>query len=121
MEEIQVESPIIGKLASDPHMDRVAFSSHNSIWVIDRRASTEKSVGHIPKAHEEIVTSIDFNPNRQNTILSSSQDRTLKVWDLRRPELPILIHEHPSNPIESVRYNPVYDQLMVFASTFCLT
>lgn len=89
--------------------------------IVDKRTSAEKSSTLLEKAHEEVITALEFNPNRQNTVLSSSFDHQMKVWDLRRPDLPILIYCNQSNPIECVRYNPVYDQLVLFSSKILLT
>lgn len=117
-ERISLEFDSLANIASDPHMDRFAFSHQNSIVLLDRRTSSEKPSSLISKAHLETVTSLEFNPSKHNTILSSSFDHCLKVWDLRRSELPVMIYNTNCNPIESARYNPVYDQLLLFSSSF---
>lgn len=102
-------------------MDRFGFSSANNVIFMDRRTSADKKTLSLPKAHAEAVTSLDFNNNRQNTVLTSAYDHCLKVWDLRRCDLPVMIYKSMSNPIENARYNPVYDQLLVYSSILGMT
>lgn len=97
-------------------MAKVAFSSHRSIIVSDLRTSATNSGLAIEMAHQEAINSLEFNLNKSHTLLSSSFDQHLKVWDLRKPELPVLIFANHSNPIECCRYNPAYDQLLLFSS-----
>lgn len=82
----------------------------------DLRAASATGSLNIEMAHLEGVNSLEFNPNKNHTLLSSSYDHNLKVWDLRKPELPVLIFTNHSNPIESCHYNPVYDQLLLYSS-----
>lgn len=115
-ETISLEFDSIANLASDPHNDRFACSHQTSIALVDRRASSEKPITLLTKAHQESVTSLEFNPGKHNTLLSSSTDHCVKVWDLRRCELPVMIYNSNCNPLEGARYNPVYDQLLLFSS-----
>lgn len=115
-EDISVPYDSVSNISSDPHMDRFGFSSGTSLIFMDRRASADKKTQQIVKAHSESITSLDFNNNRQNTVLTSAYDHCLKVWDLRRCDLPVMIYKSMSNPIENARYNPVYDQLLLYSS-----
>jgi WD40 repeat protein len=61
------------------------------------RASSEEKILTLSNCHQEDISSIDFNCNKNHTILTSSFDQNIKVWDVRKPEFPILIIHDSDN------------------------
>ena len=61
-----------------------------------------------------LYRSVDYNPNKQFGLITSSSDRTIKIWDTRymaRGAVKVLAgHSHW---VWSAKYNPNHDQLIV--------
>lgn len=64
-------------------------------------------------AHSHPILSIDYNPNKLYSIVTASQDRRIKFWDLRKPSLPLKILTGHTHWVSAVRYNRFHDQLIV--------
>jgi len=47
----------------------------------------------IPKAHDLQILDLDFNPCKQYTFVTCSEDCLLKFWDLRKTAMPLKIIE----------------------------
>jgi EARP and GARP complex-interacting protein 1 len=110
------------QLTWDPHnVACIAVTAGQSIHVLDWRTDTTTSSGTFASsfiAHRYGVTSIDFNPNKPNSIVTAGQDGLLKFWDLRNTKRPTLTarggHSHY---VWRVQYNPSHDQLVVSTGT----
>jgi EARP and GARP complex-interacting protein 1 len=110
------------KMAWDPHnVACIAVTAGKSIHILDWRTDTSDSTGTCGfsfLAHRYGVTSLDFNPNKPNTIVTAGQDGLLKFWDLRNAKRPTLTarggHSHYA---WRVQYNPSHDQLVVSTGT----
>eukprot|EP00966_Prymnesium_polylepis_P031739 738689-Prymnesium_polylepis.1 len=57
-------------------------------------------------AHSDGVTSVAFNPVDGKTIVSSSYDQTIKVWDSGTLELKATKENAHNYDITSVAFNP---------------
>ena len=47
--------------------------------------------------HKSNINSVDVNPQNHNLILTSSYDKTVKVWDLRNNQVVHNINSHSDN------------------------
>lgn len=57
------------------------------------------------RAHESEILSLDFNKYEQQ-IVTSSTDKTIRLWDLRNLVKPINILGHHRYPAKKVRFSP---------------
>ena len=57
---------------------------------------------------------MDYNPNKPSTIVTCSDDRKMKFWDIRNlTKGPLKVLEGHSSAVNCVRYNPFHDQLIL--------
>ncbi len=71
----------------------------------------------ISEAHSDLITDLDYNPNKLNTIVTCGQDSALRFWDLRKPEKCLLSFEDEQHWICKVKYNRFHDQLLLTGSS----
>jgi len=107
--------------------DRGVFATcsvDRSIRVWDERAKGPSTI--IPKAHSSDVNVISFNPHNigkkdvkvKNVLLASGgDDGAVKVWDIRRPNNPLIDNiEWHKGPITSISWDPYDDSQLAVAS-----
>jgi WD40 repeat protein len=66
--------------------------------------------------HQRAVNRICFHPSESVTLLSASQDGTMRLWDLRSHGSAKLVFEGKSESARDVMFNPV--QPYEFAAAF---
>lgn len=101
----------------DPHHARLLASAdgaHIRSW--DSRAFGAPALS-IDNAHEDLISDVDFNPNKPHHLLSCSRDRRAAIWDLRYPNRPLRVMHHHSHWIWTARFNHFHDQLVLTAGT----
>eukprot|EP00494_Astrolonche_serrata_P005664 UN05681 len=59
----------------------------------------------IKNAHNDLILSVDYNPNKPYQIASSGRDRVVKFWDLRKPKHPIKVLSGHNHWIWEANYN----------------
>lgn len=57
------------------------------------------------RAHDTEILSLDFNKYEQQ-IVTSSTDKTIRLWDLRNLTKPINVLAHHRYPAKKVRFSP---------------
>ena len=115
--------------ARDPHhKDLLAVAHDRDVTILDTRAKSATLA--LKQAHQHAVRSVDYNPNAMYRVVTSGDDNTLKVWDLRKfssatsaagsqPATPTgdaltMVHNlHDHQRLNTVSYNPSHDQLML--------
>lgn len=105
--------PFAGCAAWDPHhssLATVAFG--HTLQIVDTNRDMEV-VQSLAFAHDDTIRDIDYNPNKPQTIVTCGDDRTVKFWDLRKLEQPLLTLMGHSHWVWSTRYNPFHDQLVL--------
>ncbi|KXS21320.1 WD40 repeat-like protein [Gonapodya prolifera JEL478] len=80
---------------------------------IDRQAF------HIGGAHSDTIRSIDCNPNRPHILVTASDDRSVRFWDVRNADAPIKEVSGHSHWIWAVAFNKSHDQLVLTSSSDC--
>merc|ERR1712043_25177 len=102
----------------DPHYDDQFVSVNNrDIRAWDTR--TLKSTQCIADAHEQLITTIDYNPNKPYHIMTGAKDRKIHMWDLRKPTMPLKVLSSHTHWVSNVRYNRFHDQLLLSSGTDC--
>lgn len=105
--------PFGGVAAWDPHAtSNCAVAFDNNLQLIDSRDMevTQK----LSQAHSGgFIRDVDYNPNKPLSLLTCGDDRTVKFWDLRKLDQPILTLFGHSHWIWTARYNPHHDQLVL--------
>eukprot|EP01035_Chromulina_nebulosa_P019304 gene19304-25165_t len=105
-----------GVSAFDPHSsNQYASSFSNSLHIIDTKQLNVSMT--ISNAHSSTIRDIDYNPNKPLTLITASEDRTVKFWDLRHTKEPVKTLQGHYHWVWSAKYNPFHDQLL--ASTGC--
>jgi len=85
-----------------------AISAENS-YIVYWRNAVDGPIGKlIFYGHTGTVYSVDMS-NDMNTIISGSQDKTIKVWDAQNGDLLKTIIDH-NGTVYDVEFNPVNDQ-----------
>eukprot|EP01112_Ceratiomyxa_fruticulosa_P013783 TRINITY_DN3894_c0_g1_i1.p1 TRINITY_DN3894_c0_g1~~TRINITY_DN3894_c0_g1_i1.p1 ORF type:complete len:370 (+),score=57.12 TRINITY_DN3894_c0_g1_i1:172-1281(+) len=98
------------------HPNQMATANDTAIKGWDfRQAVSTYTIG---KAHASVVRDLDFNPNRPYVLASTSDDMTVKFWDIRNTQEPIKTlgsaHQHW---IWTVKHNKLHDQLVLTSSS----
>ncbi len=114
--------------AFDPHHSHLFLSSDDcNLRVWDTRAGSAP-VQSLLSAHEGIIRSVDYNPNKPHQIASGGEDTKLNIWDLRKwrtkgSAQPPNQHQylrqlcHHTHWLWSVEFNRFHDQLLLSAGT----
>lgn len=96
------------------HPEIGAVSADHSIFGVDFR---QKRKTFEISAHLPFVRTIDFNSNKDYTLLSGGDDGLVKIWDTRSPEEPLKVFHGHGHWITAVSYNKHHDQFFLSAST----
>ena len=88
-----------------------AAISQSQLQIIDFRSSKEGT--HIKNIHQGGAQDVDFNPNRENVLLTTGNDRTAKLWDLRNTSSPVRVLYGHAHWVTCGKYNPIHDQLLM--------
>ena len=101
-----------GTVAWDPHTTTNCATAHGStLYLMDTRQMKPSQV--LPKTHAGAIRDIEFNPNKPSILVSCSDDRKVKFWDLRNMSTPIRTLAGHSHFAWCVRFNPFHDQLLL--------
>ncbi len=79
------------------------------LWDLNQEKPT-----HNIEAHSQEINSVEFNPFNEFLIISSSNDKTIALWDIRNLTTKIHVFEHHRNDVLAARWNPNIES--VFAS-----
>ena len=71
------------------------------IWDIRKDEPT-----HIVEAHVQEVNSVDCNPFNEYLILTSSNDKTCALWDIRNLNKKLHVFKNHKNDVIAARWNP---------------
>lgn len=103
------------------HPSRFGLAYENSVGIYDSRALSSTSASSalhlLASVHDDLVTDIDFNPNKPHQLLSSGRDRRINIWDVRKPIAPLLTLCGHSHWIWASAYNRFHDQLILSAGS----
>lgn len=101
----------------DPHhLNNFIAVGGRDIRAFDLRAQ-EPLTTTITGAHDGVVRDIDFNPNKPYHIVTGGEDRKIRIWDLRKPSLPLSVMASHSHWVWSVKFNRFHDQLLISAGS----
>ena len=101
-------------LRGDAKSRLLYVAQKNKILVLDEQLKGNTT---IEGAHDNSVTHIDANANKQHQILSTANEGFLKFWDLRNYSSPNLVVHDCHSLINGASFNPFYDQLVVYSTT----
>lgn len=100
----------------DPHhAHSLALGCERALVTLDMR--TMKQAHAVPAAHQQALTSIDYNPNKPHVLLTCADDYAIRYWDLRKPAAPLLTQKAHSHSVSAALYNRFHDQLVLSAGT----
>lgn len=95
-------------LKRDPHHKNVvALGVENGFRLFDLR--TSQTTNRQPVAHSDMLTDLDYNPNKLNTLATCGRDSVLRFWDLRRADKCLLEFEDETHWLMMVKYNRYHD------------
>lgn len=78
---------------------------------------TTKVSFSMDQVHGPCVRGIDYNPNKPHHFASCGDDCTVKFWDSRHLQSPLLTRHDHSHWVWSVQFNLFHDQLVLSASS----
>ncbi|SCO75463.1 protein TSSC1, putative [Plasmodium vivax] len=100
----------------DPHHENIlTVISNTNVYGYDLQNDVE--IFSTFANHKADLSSVDFNPNIPNVLVTSSNDGYVKFWDLRflaDAFLTVNIHSHW---VTSIHFNNFHDELLLSTST----
>jgi WD40 repeat protein len=101
-----------GCLCWDPHNEKEFVVGYGSdLKFVDSR---EMEVSQLKvTAHDDTIRSVDYNPNKPFVVLSTGNDRKIKIWDTRNLSKPLKVLASHSHWVWCAKYNPFHDQLIL--------
>ena len=84
------------------------------LFIIDSLISSKLLFDH---RHSYCVRDISNNPNKPYYFATCGDDCTVKFWDIRKLDNPLLSRKDHSHWVWSVQYNAYHDQLVLSASS----
>ena len=89
----------------DPHhAHSLALGCERALVTLDMR--TMKQAHAVPAAHQQALTSIDYNPNKPHVLLTCADDYAIRYWDLRKPAAPLLTQKAHSHSVRRAASPP---------------
>ena len=88
----------------------VAVTVNNVVYVVD--VNTKRSIVQL-EGHTATITSLAFSPHHSQQLATASEDRSFKLWDIKKR---ILLYQSSiisSSPFTSLVYDPYRDRLAV--------
>jgi WD40 repeat protein len=99
--------------AWDPHdVNSVAATCESSLQFWDVR--TMKKTLSIECSH---VRSVDYHPRKSNILVTAEHESGIRIWDLRKPKVPIQELPGHTHWTWIVKCNPEYDGIILSAGT----
>ena len=94
----------------DPHhAHSLALGCERALVTLDMR--TMKQAHAVPAAHQQALTSIDYNPNKPHVLLTCADDYAIRYWDLRKPAAPLLTQKAHSHSVRRAASPPPFPRL----------
>ena len=91
----------ISEIAYSPDGNRLAIANNIGIWIYDAHSLVELD---LLTGHTDTTTSIAFSPDSQ-TLASSSDDETVRLWDVNTATLKSTLTGHTKR-INSIAFSP---------------
>ena len=116
--EVCFESPkktnqfVYNSIKTDQKNRKIFVGQKNNLNIFDEHLQLSLC---IEKTHDNLLTCVDFNVNKNNQILTCANESFLKFWDLRNPSRPNLIVEDYHTLVPHASFNGFYDQLVLYA------
>lgn len=113
----KTRQPVCYESRWSPAKDGVfaSVSGNGYLYVMDALDKRTQPVLSIP-AHAHEVLSVDWNKYRQNIIVTGSVDKTLRVWDIRKPAAPVTQLFGHALAVRRVRTHPFSADIVASAS-----
>ena len=93
----------------------ICASCSQSLHCIDLRSMSPSIV--IEDAHEMAVRDVDFSKTNQHLLTSGGDDCNMCIWDLRKPQSPVVKVSNHSHWVWQSRFNPFHEALVVTSSS----
>jgi len=65
--------------------------------------------------HQKMVKDVIFSPDEQK-LVTGGHENILRIWDIERPDAPILEHNRQSTPIRNIVWNKLHNNLIISSS-----
>jgi WD40 repeat protein len=103
--------------AWNPHQNSQQYATVNEYHIRGWDVRTMSQVWAFESPGNQVVRSIDFNPNKQYYLVSSGDDGAIRFWDIRNTKKALALRNDHSHWVWSVRYNQYHDQLVLSSSS----
>jgi EARP and GARP complex-interacting protein 1 len=113
-----IDVGFLGGVNWDPHHpSEIAIACDSMVLIIDIKSATvvRTITNVVPQGC--VIRSISYNPNKPWFIATGGDDYLCKIWDIRRPHLPVKILAGHTHWVTCVAFNPFHDQLILTSSS----
>jgi len=93
----------------------ICASCSHSLKCIDLRTMSPTLA--IDNAHEMAVRDVDFSKTNQHLLATGGDDCKMCIWDLRKPQEPVVKVSNHSHWVWQSRFNPFHESLVLTSSS----
>ena len=101
----------------NPHQNCQQFATVNEYHVRGWDVKSMKQAWTFENPGNQVVRSVDFNPNKQYYLVTGGDDAALRFWDIRHLKNALAVRNDHSHWVWAARYNQYHDQLILSASS----
>ena len=103
----------IGFFKIDSKNKKIFVGHKNNLQILDENFQVSANLEH---AHDNLISCVDFNVNKNNQILTCANESFLKFWDIRNLAKPNLVYDDYNTLIGQAAFNGFYDQLVLYSA-----
>ena len=117
------ERDLLFDFSLDPHRSFSVATVDDTalkLWDFRQQNFSLNPVTHVPQAHRSATRSVCFDQHTPLRVVTGGEDAAIRVWDLRKPDVPILEVEHRhahSHWLRSTKFNPFHSELLLSGSS----
>lgn len=103
--------------AWNPHQNCQQYATVNEYHIRGWDVKSMKQCWNFESPGNQVVRSIDFNPNKQYYMITCGDDGAFRIWDTRSLKKSLAVRNDHSHWVWSAKYNQYHDQLILSSSS----
>ncbi|KAJ1509888.1 hypothetical protein HMI56_006589 [Coelomomyces lativittatus] len=112
-------STIVSDVAWHQHHDSIfaSVSDDRRLFIWDNRSFSSEKPMHAVDAHDAEVNCVDFNPSTEFLLATGSNDKSVRLWDLRNLKMTLHALESHTEEVLQLSWNPHHSHILASAGS----